>query len=248
MLRPWILVCAALLALGVARTGAAHAERAAPPTTTTPATPPVSPFGTLVAVPAHPAAGPSEFRLLAHQEAAKAGLPYALVDAVMKIESDYRPDRIGDVGEIGLMQVRPGTAAMLGFKGTPEALADPATNIHYGTTYLGQAWHLTNGDVCRTLMKYRAGHGEEAMSALSASYCARARAHLVAVGSPLAALISPTIAPDLVSLPSTAIRVSGPVPGVGRARSGKAFWAAMEAKVSKISARIEARWRRVATR
>ena len=166
---------------------------------------------------------------------------------VMKIESDYRPDRIGDVGEIGLMQVRPATAAMLGFKGPPGALADPATNIHYGATYLGQAWHLTRGDVCRTLMKYRAGHGSEVMSALSASYCARARAHLVAVGSPLAAMITTG---DLVAVKEAVVaaRKEAAIPGVGRARSGAAFWAAFESKVGRINARIESRWRKLAVR
>ena len=184
------------------------------------------------------------------QEAAKAGLPYALVDAVMKIESGYDPSVVGGVGEIGLMQVRPATAAMLGFKGPPDALHDPATNIHYGAAYLGKAWHLANGDVCRALMKYRAGHGEEMMSALSVSYCARARAHLVAIGSPLAGAITPA---DLVAVNQAAaearrVAAHEPVPGVGRARSGKAFWAAFESKVHRINARIEARWKRVAAR
>ena len=196
---------------------------------------------------ARPAAGSAPYRQLAIEEAAKAGLPYALVDAVMKIESGYDPSVVGGVGEIGLMQVRPGTAAMLGFKGLPGQLADPATNIHYGAAYLGQAWHMTKGDVCRTLMKYRAGTGEELMSALSVSYCARARAHLVAVGSPLAAMITPT---DLVAV-KLAVADAGKaaaIPGRGRARSGKAFWAAFEAKVGRINARLEARWKRVATR
>ena len=208
-----------------------------------------APFGPIAALPLppRPALGSAPFRQLASEEAAKAGLPYALVDAVMKIESGYDPSVVGGVGEIGLMQVRPGTAAMLGFKGLPGQLADPATNIHYGATYLGQAWHLTKGDVCRTLMKYRAGHGEEMMSALSLSYCARARAHLVAVGSPLAAMITPT---DIVAVKIAVADASkaAAVPGRGRARSGKAFWAALEAKVGRINARLEARWKRVAAR
>ena len=235
MIRSPTIACAALFAAS-----AAAAETSAPPE------PPTAVYGKLVAVAPHGVVGAPSFRLLAQQEAAKAGLPYALVDAVMKIESDYRADRLGDVGEIGLMQVRPGTAAMLGFKGPPEALADPATNIHYGTTYLGQAWHLTNGDVCRTLMKYRAGHGEEMMSALSASYCARARAHLVEVGSPLAAMITPADLTAVTQALSTARRET--VPGAGRARSGKTFWATFEARVRRIDARLEARWRRVASR
>ncbi len=108
----------------------------------------------------------------------------------MKIESDYRPERVGDVGEIGLMQIRPGRRRCSA-SAAPEALADPAVNILYGATYLGNAWHLAGGDLCRALMKYRAGHGEEVMSPLSASYCARARAHLVAQGSPLPGTIRP---------------------------------------------------------
>ncbi|MCX8253570.1 Lytic transglycosylase catalytic [Beijerinckiaceae bacterium RH AL1] len=201
-----------------------------------------------VAAPTRADARATPYRKLVLDEAAKAGLPDALVDAVMSIESGYDPSALGGVGEIGLMQVRPETAAMLGFKGLPGQLAEPATNIHYGATYLGQAWHLTKGDVCRTLMKYRAGTGEEMMSALSVSYCARARAHLVAVGSPLAAQITPA---DLVAAkldPAETGRATAVVPGRGKARSGKAFWAAMQAKVSRISARIEARWKRLAAR
>lgn len=224
------------------------AQSSAPPTPPlpterpAPATPrPVFPL------PPRPAPGAAPFRELAEAAAAKAGLPYALVDAVMKIESGYDPSVVGGVGEIGLMQVRPGTAAMLGFKGLPGQLADPATNIHYGATYLGQAWHMTKGDVCRTLMKYRAGTGEEMMSALSASYCARARAHLVAVGSPLAAMITPSTLVAVKFADADPIKAPA-VPGRGRARSGKAFWAVLEAKVKRINARLEAKWNRVAAR
>lgn len=117
------------------------------------------------------------FRLIARQEAENAGVPYDLVDAVMDVESGYDPRRRGDVGEIGLMQVRPATAAMLGFRGDESELARPATNLHYGAAYLGRAWQLAGGNVCRASMKYRAGHGEDAMSDRSVSYCQRARAH-----------------------------------------------------------------------
>ena len=194
------------------------------------------------------------FRSLARGEAAAAGLPFDLVDAVMKIESNYSPARIGDVGEIGLMQVRPGTAAMLGFHGAPGELTSPAVNIHYGTLYLGQAWHLTKGDVCRTLMKYRAGHGQEVMSPLSATYCARARAHLVAINSPLAALVKSS---DLVAAATSEPPVrgeaqtampTGTAPASLRHKVGPAFWSVFEARIRTANARIEAKWRRVATR
>src|SRR5271169_3984539 len=91
--------------------------------------------------PAEPAAR-KNYQALIKREAEKNGLPPDIADAVAAIESDYDPDAIGGVGEIGLMQVRPGTAAMLGFKGELAELARPDVNIHYGVTYLGEAWRL----------------------------------------------------------------------------------------------------------
>jgi len=115
-------------------------------------------------------------------EAGRTGLDPRLVDAVIKVESDYRPDAIGAAGEIGLMQVRPSTARLLGFGGADRELAEPATNIRLGVTYLAKAWSLARGDLCRALMKYRAGHGEEQMTPLSVKYCRRAYEHLSVQG------------------------------------------------------------------
>ena len=113
------------------------------------------------------APGPSfraAVRAMVEQEVRKTGLPADVADAVVQVESNYDPSVIGGVGEIGLMQIRPGTAAMLGFRGSTEELAKPEINIHYGVAYLSKAWRLANGDLCRTLMKYRAGHGQEVMT------------------------------------------------------------------------------------
>jgi hypothetical protein len=115
---------------------------------------------------------------LIRQEAGRTGLDPRLVDAVIKVESNYRPDAIGAAGEIGLMQVRPSTARLLGFGGTDRELAQPATNIRLGVVYLAKAWSFAHGDLCRALMKYRAGHGEERMTPLSVKYCRHAREHL----------------------------------------------------------------------
>ena len=123
---------------------------------------------------------------LLSREAETAGLPPALAEAVTRVESAFNPDAVGKVGEVGLMQVRPETAAMLGYRGPVAGLFEPETNIRYGVAYLSRAWQLANGDVCRALMKYRAGWGEERMSPLSVEYCRRARGHLAAIGSPLA--------------------------------------------------------------
>ena len=206
---------------------------------------PKAPFGSLpvAAAIARPAASPLAFRLIAKAEAEKAGLPYAMVDAVMKIESGYHPQALGGVGEIGLMQVRPATAAMMGFHGTPADLADPATNIHYGAAYLGKAWHLAGGDVCKTLMKYRAGHGETIMTPLSVTYCQRARVHLASIGSPLAGTITPA---DLVAATAAveAARASESLTSHGRPKTGASFWAAFRSRIANANARVEAKWKR----
>jgi hypothetical protein len=200
-------------------------------------------------------------RALVEKEVQNTGLPADVADAVVHVESDYNPSTIGTVGEVGLMQVRPETAAMLGFKGGNEELARPEINIHYGVIYLSKAWRLANGDLCRALMKYRAGHGEETMSPLSVEYCRRARNHLAASGSPFgiggATATAPVIVPaSIATTPEKAppkLALNSPTEVYARYRQGtrsasQAFWAAHEARVRAISAQIESRWRRVASR
>jgi len=123
---------------------------------------------------------------MAAEAAAPLGLPGAIADAVMHVESNYRPGAIGRSGEIGLMQVMPATARLLGFGGTPAELADPQTNVRLGVRYLAGAWRLANGDLCTAVMKYRAGHGETRFSVRSIDYCMRVRAHLASIGYPVA--------------------------------------------------------------
>jgi hypothetical protein len=118
-------------------------------------------------------------------EAAKQGVPPDLADAVAMVETGYSPNAVGTSGEIGLMQILPGTARMMGFTGTNEQLFDPATNIHLGVAYLARAWAASGGNACRALMKYRAGTGEESYSPLSIQYCRRASAWLATLKSPV---------------------------------------------------------------
>ncbi len=198
-----------------------------------------------------PSSPRGRFRALLRREAAKTGLPFDIADAVMAIESGYDPAVVGSVGEIGLMQVRPETAAMLGFGGDAAELARPEVNVHYGVAYLAEAWRLANGDVCRALMKYRAGHGEEQMSELSATYCGRARAHLAAIGSPFAAAVSvPSVGdPVIAGAPSGRLRVARVrLPRIRTAAVSRAFWAAEEARVAALTRRVEAKWRKMASR
>ena len=203
-------------------------------------------------------------RKIIERETAKTNLPADIAEAVVFVESGYNTATIGSVGEIGLMQVRPETAAMLGFRGNNAELAEPDVNIHYGVLYLSRAWRLAGGDLCRALMKYRAGHGEESMTPRSQVYCNRARNRLVAmnsavVGSQAAAF--PVSAPEPAAAtvtPATKSARRDKVPAQpkevyaryrqGTAAASRAYWAAQEARVSLIKARIEARWKRVASR
>ncbi|MCP3384067.1 transglycosylase SLT domain-containing protein [Bradyrhizobium sp. CCGUVB4N] len=127
-------------------------------------------------------AGRAEYRQLIERESLAFGLPPALVDAVMAVESRYNPNVVGSDGEVGLMQVMLPTARMMGFAGTPSELATPEVNVHYGVQYLAGAWRRAGGDLCTATMKYRAGHGETRFSYLSVEYCTRVRAHLAANG------------------------------------------------------------------
>jgi hypothetical protein len=130
-----------------------------------------------IAVP-YASSGRDVYWPLVRAEAVRLGVPPALADAVAIVETGYTPGSVGSSGEIGMMQVMPATARMLGFAGDMSALFDPVTNIHYGVTYLARAWAASGGDACRALMKYRAGVGEDGFSPLSIQYCRRAAAWL----------------------------------------------------------------------
>lgn len=136
--------------------------------------------------PADFAARRARFLAAVTEQARQSGIPPALADAVAVVESAYDPGARGADGEVGLMQILPSTAAMLGFRGSEAALSEPETNIRYAVAYLARAWALADGNLCRALMKYRAGHGEERMTPLSVTYCRRALLHLAGIGSPLA--------------------------------------------------------------
>jgi soluble lytic murein transglycosylase-like protein len=128
------------------------------------------------------AQGQGYYRSLAAREAAQQGLQAEIAEAVMAVESGFNPGAIGAAGEIGLMQILPSTARMLGFVGSNVDLAVPETNVHFGVIYLAQAWRLAGGDLCTAVMKYRAGHGETRFSYLSVNYCLAVRAKLMARG------------------------------------------------------------------
>lgn len=101
------------------------------------------------------------------------GVPIALAHAVIQVESNYRPGIVGRAGEIGLMQIKPSTARMLGYSGSVAGLHDPETNIRFGMKYLSMAKELGDGSTCGTILKYNAGHAATRMNPVSSAYCAK---------------------------------------------------------------------------
>ena len=84
-------------------------------------------------------------------------LPEALVHRVIVRESGYRPHLVSH-GNIGLMQIKLGTARSLGYTGTAEGLRDPDTNLTYAVKYLAGAYRTANGDHKRAMHYYASGY------------------------------------------------------------------------------------------
>ncbi len=123
----------------------------------------------------------SSYDAIIARHAQKQGVPVALAHAVVRVESNYRANVRGSAGEIGLMQIKPATARMMGYSGSAKGLYDPETNIRFGMKYLAKAHQLGGGDTCGTILRYNAGHGAKRMNKISAAYCAKVKRHMGAV-------------------------------------------------------------------
>ncbi|QSR83959.1 lytic transglycosylase domain-containing protein [Methylacidimicrobium sp. B4] len=93
------------------------------------------------------------------------GVDPLLIRSVIWEETHFRPNKIGRVGEVGLMQVRPTTALdwarsekRADFR--PEQLTDPQIGILAGSWYLARAlrhWQETDNPYVFALAEYNAG-------------------------------------------------------------------------------------------
>ena len=84
-------------------------------------------------------------------------VPEALVHRMIVRESGYRPHLVSR-GNIGLMQIKLGTARSLGYTGTAEGLRDPETNLTWAVKYLAGAYRAANGDHKRAMHYYASGY------------------------------------------------------------------------------------------
>ena len=106
-----------------------------------------------------------EQRYLAQCDAAarEFDVPLAMVLAVIRTESDFRPRAVSSAGACGLMQLMPETFHFLGEEKFEESLSDgalfdPIVNIRYGTCYLSYLYGRF-GSWPTALAAYNAGEG-----------------------------------------------------------------------------------------
>ncbi len=110
--------------------------------------------------PLYPNETPQLRRLINHH-ADENGVPRDLVHRVVLRESRHRPEaRNGPY--YGLMQIMPQTARTMGYRGEPEGLLDPDTNLRYAVRYLRGAWLVADRDPDRAVMWYARGYYYEA--------------------------------------------------------------------------------------
>jgi soluble lytic murein transglycosylase-like protein len=119
-------------------------------------------FAWLVAIAALPLsqgalARDAQYDALVATHAKANNLPEALVHRVIVRESGYRPHLVSH-GNIGLMQIKLGTARGLGYTGTAEGLRDPETNLTWAVKYLAGAYRAANGDHKRAIHYYASGY------------------------------------------------------------------------------------------
>jgi hypothetical protein len=88
------------------------------------------------------------------EAAIRQGLEPEFVRSVARIESNLRQDAVSNKGAIGLMQLMPGTAAVLGVDAH-----DAQDNILGGARFLRELLLKYNGDPALALAAYNAGPG-----------------------------------------------------------------------------------------
>ncbi|HEX7809809.1 MAG TPA: lytic transglycosylase domain-containing protein [Thermoanaerobaculia bacterium] len=107
-----------------------------------------------------PAAG--SYGALIHDAARRHDVPENLIEAVIRVESDFDTRALSSKGARGLMQVMPDTGRRFGVA-DPDHLFDPSRNLSAGTAYLAWLLKRYRGDLDLALAAYNAGEGAVAM-------------------------------------------------------------------------------------
>jgi len=106
---------------------------------------------------------PRGFEELVREASEKYDLEPALIFAVIREESHFRPDAVSSAGAIGLMQIMPPTgkdiAARLGLTITEDDLLNPGINIRFGSFYVRSMLNMFDEDIDKALAAYNGGAG-----------------------------------------------------------------------------------------
>jgi len=97
----------------------------------------------------------SEINRMVEQTASRLQVDPQLVQAIIKVESEYDPKALSNKGAMGLMQLIPETAQRFGV----ENPFNPKENIEGGVSYLRHLLDLFGGDLPLSLAAYNAGEG-----------------------------------------------------------------------------------------
>jgi len=103
----------------------------------------------------YPAVKGKSFAALFREAEARLGLPRGLVEAVARVESGLNPRAVSPAGALGLMQLMPGTARVLGASDP----FDPAQNVEAGARYLRHLLDRFGGNLRLALAAYNPGPG-----------------------------------------------------------------------------------------
>lgn len=97
--------------------------------------------------------GPEDFKVHIRNASEKYMVDPALIEAIIQVESSFRPHVVSHSGATGLMQLMPGTARDL--KVTDRY--DPRQNIHGGVRYVSELMERFNHDLTLVVAAYNAG-------------------------------------------------------------------------------------------
>lgn len=123
---------------------------------------------------------------LVQQEAARAGVPWQLLDAMIWQESRYDPEAVGDAGASwGLGQLQRAAAIDAGID--PDQRMDPLTNIRGAANYAAIAYRNAQGDPRSTAALYNANAhlspDQVSPSSSAWSHADRVMGHAAALGT-----------------------------------------------------------------
>ena len=95
-----------------------------------------------------------------HYEATRGGLDPQLILSVIHVESAFRKYAISKSGAMGLMQIMPFWADVIG-DGNVRKMFDSKINIRYGVVILRHYLDMEKGDMTKALARYNGSYGKK---------------------------------------------------------------------------------------